>query len=50
MTALAGATAHDALAAKYPRSTLKGSPACSNHNGTATYKTYVADQEESGCV
>ena len=39
-----------ALAAAYPQSTLNGTPTCSILNGTVSYETYVAGQEESGCV
>ena len=44
-----GATMHG-VAAVYPQSTLKGTPACSSHSGTVLYETYLASQEESGCV
>ena len=30
------------VAAEYPHSTLKGTPTCSSHRGTALYETYVA--------
>ena len=43
------ATAH-AVAAEHPYSTLNGTPTCSNHSGTALYKTSIVGQEESGCV
>ena len=43
------ATMHE-VAAEYPHSTLKGTPTCSNHSGTALHETSVASQEESGCV
>ena len=32
------------LAAVYPYSTLKGTPTCSNHSGTALYENYAAGQ------
>ena len=39
-----------AVAAAYPQSILNGTPTCSSHSDTASYETYVAGQEESGCV
>ena len=39
-----------AVAAAYPQSTLNGTPTDSNLNGTASYETHLAGQEESGCV
>ena len=47
--AVIAAIAH-AAAAEYPHSTLKGTPTCSNHSGTALHDIHVATQEESGCV
>ena len=38
-----------AAAAVYPHSTLHGTPTCSNLSSTASYKTYIAGQEEFGC-
>ena len=43
------ATLH-AVAAEYLQSTLKGTPTWSSHSSTALYETYVASQEDSGCV
>ena len=34
----------------YPQSTLKDTPPCRSHSGSASYETYVAGQEDSGCV
>ena len=34
----------------YPQSTLNSTPSCSSLSGTASYETYIAGQEESGCV
>ena len=42
-------TVHEVLAA-YPQSTLIGTPTCSSLSGTTSYETYIAHQEESGCV
>ena len=40
----------NAVAAVYPqKSTIKGTPTCSTHS-TELYETYLAGQEESGCV
>ena len=39
-----------AVAAAYPQSTLNGTPTDSSLNGTASYETHLAGQEESGCV
>ena len=36
--------------AEYPHSTLNGTPTCSSHSSTTLCKTYIAGQEESGCV
>ena len=38
------------VAAECPHSTLKGTPTCSSHIGTALYETQVVGQGESGCV
>ena len=43
------ATLH-AVAAVYPYSTLSGTATCSSHSVTALHETYIARQEESGCV
>ena len=39
-----------AEAAAYPQSILNGTLTRSSLSGTASYETYVAGQEESGCV
>ena len=39
-----------AVTAAYPQSISKSTPACSSLRGTVSYETYVANQEESGCV
>ena len=44
-----GDTVHTA-AADYSHSTLKGTSTCSSYICIALYETYVACQEESGCV
>ena len=44
-----GANAH-AVAVEYPHSSFNGTPTHSSHTGTVLYETYVAGQEESGCV
>ena len=38
-------TMHAIVAAAYPQSTFNGTLTCSNLGGTASFKTYVADQE-----
>ena len=38
------------VAGAYPQSTLNGTPTHSSLSGTESYETYVAGQEESGCV
>ena len=43
------AIAH-AVAADYSHSTLKGTPTGSSHSSTTLHDTYIAGQEESGCV
>ena len=48
-TTMTGDTVH-AVAAEYPHSALEGTQTCSSHSGTELYDTYVASQEESGCV
>ena len=35
---------------EYPKCTRKGTLTCSSHSSTVLYKTYLAGQEESGCV
>ena len=46
-----GATVH-AVATEYHQSTVKDTctPTCRGHIGTALYKSYIAGQEDSGCV
>ena len=39
-----------AVAAAYPQSTLNGTLSLSSFSGTVSYETYLAGQEESGCV
>ena len=36
------------VAAEYPQSTIKGTPICSNHSGTALYKTITGGQSNLG--
>ena len=43
------ATVH-AIAAEYHHSTLIGTPVYRSHSSTALYESYIAAQEESGCV
>ena len=38
------------VAAEYPYGTLSSTLTRSSHSGAALYETYVAGQEESGCV
>ena len=44
-----GATVH-AVVTEYHQSTVKDTPTCRGHIGTALYKSYIAGQEDSGCV
>ena len=43
---------HAAVSKDYEglHSNFKGTSTCSTHSGTASYETYIAGQEESGCV
>ena len=38
------------VAVNHHQSILKGTPSYSRHSSTALYETYVAVQEESGCL
>ena len=38
------------VAVNYHQSILIGTPSYSSHSSTALYETYVAGQEESGCL